>query len=148
MLYRISVTERGLTGIANIFRSRLSRLDDLLGAGTVPLTEMREENKHMNSHFWSACVVRLARWYLCRLTFASSVCDPPGSPFLPGMVPPGLPTPNDTLMTLWNLYNSRQAAAAASPPPPSRRHEPPPAAPAPAPQSEALNLGVHRDMVR
>ena len=39
MLYRISVTERGLTGIANIFRSRLSRLDDLLGAGTVPLTE-------------------------------------------------------------------------------------------------------------
>ena len=37
MLHRISVTERGLTGIANIFRSRLSRLDDLLGAGTVPL---------------------------------------------------------------------------------------------------------------
>ena len=37
MLYRISVTERGLTGIANIFRGRLSRLDDLLGAGTVPL---------------------------------------------------------------------------------------------------------------
>ena len=37
MLYRISVAERGLTGIANIFRSRLSRLDDLLGAGTVPL---------------------------------------------------------------------------------------------------------------
>ena len=37
MLYRISVTERGLTGIANIFRCRLSRLDDLLGAGTVPL---------------------------------------------------------------------------------------------------------------
>ena len=40
MLYRISVTERGLTGIANIFRSRLSRLDDLLGAGTVPLTRL------------------------------------------------------------------------------------------------------------
>ena len=38
MLYRISVTERGLTDIANIFRSRLSRLDDLLGAGTVPLS--------------------------------------------------------------------------------------------------------------
>ena len=38
MLYRISVAERGLTGIANIFRSRLSRLDDLLRAGTVPLT--------------------------------------------------------------------------------------------------------------
>ena len=37
MFYRISVTERGLTDIANIFRSRLSRLDDLLGAGTVPL---------------------------------------------------------------------------------------------------------------
>ena len=40
MLYRISVTERGLTGIANIFRSRLSRLDDLLGAGTVPLNSL------------------------------------------------------------------------------------------------------------
>ena len=40
MLYRISVTERGLTGIANIFRSRLSRFDDLLGAGTVPLTDL------------------------------------------------------------------------------------------------------------
>ena len=40
MLYRISVTERGLTGIANIFRSRLSRLDDLLGAGTVPLIDI------------------------------------------------------------------------------------------------------------
>ena len=39
MLYRISVTERGLTGIANIFRSRLSRLDDLLGAGTVPFND-------------------------------------------------------------------------------------------------------------
>ena len=37
MLYRISVAERGLTGIANIFRSSLSRLDDLLRAGTVPL---------------------------------------------------------------------------------------------------------------
>ena len=41
MLYRISVTERGLTGIANIFRSRLSRLDDLLGAGTVPLSQYK-----------------------------------------------------------------------------------------------------------
>ena len=39
MLYRISVAERGLTGIANIFRSRLSGLDDLLRAGTVPLTK-------------------------------------------------------------------------------------------------------------
>ena len=37
MLYRISVAERGLTGIANIYRSRLSELDDLLRAGTVPL---------------------------------------------------------------------------------------------------------------
>ena len=44
MLYRISVTERGLTGIANIFRSRLSRLDDLLGAGTVPLMKTQMEN--------------------------------------------------------------------------------------------------------
>ena len=42
MLYRISVTERGLTGIANIFRSRLSRLDDLLGAGTVPLSALHK----------------------------------------------------------------------------------------------------------
>ena len=33
MLYRIAVTERGLTGIANIFRSRLSRLDDFLELG-------------------------------------------------------------------------------------------------------------------
>ena len=40
MLYRISVAERGLTGIANIFRSGLSRLDDLLGAGTVPLIHL------------------------------------------------------------------------------------------------------------
>ena len=37
MLYGISVAERGLlTGIANIFRSRLSGLDDRLQAGTVP----------------------------------------------------------------------------------------------------------------
>ena len=40
-MYRISVAERGLTGIANIFRSRLSRLNDLLRAGTVPLTLAR-----------------------------------------------------------------------------------------------------------
>ena len=33
MLYRISVAQRGLTGIANIFRSRLSGFDDLLRAG-------------------------------------------------------------------------------------------------------------------
>ena len=39
MLYLISVAERGLTGIANIFRSRLSRLNDLLRAGTVPLSQ-------------------------------------------------------------------------------------------------------------
>ena len=37
-MYQISVAERCLTGIANIFRSRLSGLDDLLQAGTVPLT--------------------------------------------------------------------------------------------------------------
>ena len=43
MLYGISVAERGLTGIANIFRSRLSGLDDLLRAGTVPL---------MTTKFW------------------------------------------------------------------------------------------------
>ena len=40
MLYRISVAERGVTGIANIFRSRLSTLDDLLRAGTVPLMSL------------------------------------------------------------------------------------------------------------
>ena len=40
MLYRSSVAERGPTGIANIFRSRLSGLDDLLQAGTVPLTQI------------------------------------------------------------------------------------------------------------
>ena len=45
MLYRISVAERGLTGIANIFRSRLSRLDDLLRAGTVPLNKETEKSK-------------------------------------------------------------------------------------------------------
>ena len=39
MLYRISVAECGLTGIANMFRSRLNGLDDLLRAGTVPLTD-------------------------------------------------------------------------------------------------------------
>ena len=37
MLHRIYVAERDITGIANIFRSRLSGLDDLLRAGTVPL---------------------------------------------------------------------------------------------------------------
>ena len=41
MLYRISVAERGLTGVANIFRSRLSGLDDLLRAATVPLKWLR-----------------------------------------------------------------------------------------------------------
>ena len=46
MLYRISVAERGLTGIANIFRSRLSGLDDLLRAGTVPLTVYLFEAHH------------------------------------------------------------------------------------------------------
>ena len=39
MLYRISVAERGLTGISNIFRSRLSGFDDPLRAGTVPLKQ-------------------------------------------------------------------------------------------------------------
>ena len=44
MLSRISVADRGLTGIANIFRSRLSRLDDLLRAGTVPLKGQSQLN--------------------------------------------------------------------------------------------------------
>ena len=43
MLYRISVAERGLTGITNIFRSRLSGLNDLLRAGTVPLMAVMNE---------------------------------------------------------------------------------------------------------
>ena len=47
MLYRISVAERGLTGIANIFRSRLSRLDDLLRAGTVPLTFLKKQSIYL-----------------------------------------------------------------------------------------------------
>ena len=45
MLYRISVAERRLTGIANIFRSRLSGLEDLLRAGTVPLREKSEYSR-------------------------------------------------------------------------------------------------------
>ena len=51
MLYRISVAERGLTGIANIFRSRLSRLDDLLRAGTVRYENCacRAPEKHVRS---------------------------------------------------------------------------------------------------
>ena len=47
MLYRISVAERGLTGIVNIFRSRLIGLDDLLRAGTFPLKESEHQSmKH------------------------------------------------------------------------------------------------------
>ncbi|XP_037078904.1 AT-rich interactive domain-containing protein 3A-like [Pollicipes pollicipes] len=65
---------------------------------------------------------------------------PPSSPFLAGMCPPGMPTPNDTLMTLWNLYSNRQPP----PSPPLRRPE----GMGLAPQSEALNLGVHREMAR
>ena len=45
MLYQISVAERGLTGIANIFRSRLTGLDDLSRAGTVPLREKAEYSR-------------------------------------------------------------------------------------------------------
>ena len=36
MLYRISVAERGLTGIAKYFAVVLSGLDDLFRAGAVP----------------------------------------------------------------------------------------------------------------
>ena len=50
MLYRISVAERGLTGIiANIFRNRLSGLDDLLQAGTVPLTSAHSVQTHRSA---------------------------------------------------------------------------------------------------
>ena len=58
MLYRISVTERGLTDIANIFRSRLSRLDDLLGAGTVPLNAHTDvlKQKKKNVQKYRGCL--------------------------------------------------------------------------------------------
>ena len=59
MLYRISVTERGLTGIANIFRSRLSRLDDLLGAGTVPL-RARQLQRSICVH-WGGYILKISR---------------------------------------------------------------------------------------
>ena len=60
MLYRISVTERGLTGIANIFRSRLSKLDDLLGAGTVPLNRSNRTTLDMKRSKLSAGICREA----------------------------------------------------------------------------------------
>ena len=56
MLYRISVAERGLTGIANIFRSRLSRLDDLLRAGTVPLTELDRRGRSKGTELSRAMI--------------------------------------------------------------------------------------------
>ena len=59
MLYRISVTERGLTGIANIFRSRLSRLDDLLGAGTVPLIKCLAGQILFNGYMYKICETNL-----------------------------------------------------------------------------------------
>ena len=49
MLYRISVAERGLTGKANICRSRLSGLDDLLRAGTVPLKKL-SNGRHVSQN--------------------------------------------------------------------------------------------------
>ena len=56
MLYRISVAEGGLIGIANIFRSRLRRLDDLLRAGTVPLTRFGVHLPYPISKQWSQFV--------------------------------------------------------------------------------------------
>ena len=50
MLYRISFAERGLTGIASIFRSLLSGLDDLLRAGTVPLNLVTRIK--LGCHIW------------------------------------------------------------------------------------------------
>ncbi|XP_037078645.1 AT-rich interactive domain-containing protein 3A-like, partial [Pollicipes pollicipes] len=64
---------------------------------------------------------------------------PPSSPFLPGMGGPVLPSANDTLMTLWNLYSNRQPI----PSPPHRKPE----CMGLAPQSEALNLGVRREIM-
>ena len=52
MLYRISVAERGLTGIANIFRSRLSGLNDRLRAGTVPLTFSDKVLTSSHERYW------------------------------------------------------------------------------------------------
>ena len=46
-----TVAERGLTGIANIFRSRLSGLDDLLRAGTVPLTRKKTFEQVFSSSY-------------------------------------------------------------------------------------------------
>ena len=59
MLYRISVTERGLTGIANIFRSRLSRLDDLLGAGTVPLSQLGNKCFSCSSDLFNSPIIMM-----------------------------------------------------------------------------------------
>ena len=61
MLYRISVTERGLTGIANIFRSRLSKWDDLLGAGSVPL-------KYFDPGFRPVSFFIELKCFLCKVT--------------------------------------------------------------------------------
>ena len=79
MLYRISVTERGLTGIANIFRSRLSRLDDLLGAGTVPLKLHHPDANHV-PHCLPSRLLPLPTPLPCRL--------------LPGCLPCAV-TPNE-----------------------------------------------------
>ena len=85
------------------------------------------------------------------------VSPPAGSPFLPAMAAPVMPSANDTLMTLWNLYSRQQQQQqqhqqrVLSPQP----HRKPDVAthrklesPSPAPQSEALNLGVQRDAAR
>ena len=55
MLYQISVAGRGLTGIVNIFRSRLSGLDDLLRAGTVPLTRAPLGGGYFEPPLWFSC---------------------------------------------------------------------------------------------
>ena len=66
------------------------------------------------------------------------------------MAGPVMPSANDTLMTLWNLYSRQQRVH--SPPQQHRKPELPLHrkldSVSPAPQSEALNLGVQREATR
>ena len=80
MLYRIPVTECGLTGIANIFRSRLSRLDDLLGAGTVPLRSVECVLMHnitifLFLHFVLIYLLKWHKVFCVRVTLCHSVVE-------------------------------------------------------------------------
>ena len=87
MLYRISVAERGLTGIANIFRSRLSRLDDLLGAGTVPLRFSLDAALQTTPPFANALVVTHHSPIVCRFAAGSGAGDRGAGPAAGGQRP-------------------------------------------------------------